>query len=125
MNQKTVNIIGWVLTGMVGALLALSAMMKLMRHDTALAQAAAAGIDADTYFMIGVVEAVALLLFLIPRTAVVGLLLLAAYMGGAIAMHVQLHQPIGMAVLVQVGIWVAGILRLPELRRRLIFGGGD
>lgn len=119
MSKKVIKVSGWVLTVVLGLLFALSAFMKITQNETALAQAAAVGIDAGTYQLIGVIEVTALLLFLIPRTGVLGALLLIAYMGGAIATHLQHQQPIVVALAVQVLLWVAVALRFPELRQRL------
>ena len=47
--------------------------------------AATFGLNASTMQMIGIVELISIILFLIPRTGILGTLLLAAYMGGAVA----------------------------------------
>jgi len=120
MSQKTINITGWVLSIALGLLLAMSAFMKLSQNETAVAQAAGIGLDAATYRWIGIVEVISLLLFIVPRTGVVGALLLIAYMGGAIATHLQHQQPIVMPVVIQVLLWIAAALRFPELVQRLL-----
>lgn len=120
MSQKAMNIIGWVLSIVLALLFAMSAFMKLSLNATAVQQAVAAGMDADTYRIIGVVELLSLVLFLVPRTSLIGALLLIAYMGGAIATHLQHQQPITMAVAIQVVLWIATFLRHPELKQRLI-----
>jgi hypothetical protein len=120
MSQKAMNITGWVLTIVLALLFAMSAFMKLSLNETAVQQAAAAGMDAATYRIIGVVEILSLLLFLVPRTGLLGAFLLIAYMGGAIATHLQHQQPIAMAIAVQVVLWIATLLRHPELKQRLV-----
>lgn len=120
MSKKTTKITGWVLTGLLGLLFAMSAFMKLTQDAGAVAQAAGVGLDPATYRMIGLVEITALVLFIIPRTGVFGGLLLAAYMGGAIATHLQHQQPVAMAVAVQVVLWIALVVRFPELWQRLL-----
>lgn len=120
MSQKAMNITGWVLTIVLALLFAMSAFMKLSLNETAVQQAAGAGMDAATYRIIGVVEIISLILFLVPRTGMIGALLLIAYMGGAIATHLQHQQPIAMAVAVQVVLWIATLLRFPELKQRLV-----
>lgn len=119
MPKKINKIAGWVLTILLGLLFALSAFMKLSQNEAAIAQAATIGFDANTYRLIGVVELVALVLFLIPRTGILGSLLLIAYMGGAIATHLQHSQPIIMAVSVQVLVWIAFVLRYPAILQQL------
>jgi len=111
---------GWVLTILLALLFAMSAFMKLTKNDSALEQAAAVGIDAGTYQMLGVVEIISLILFLIPRTALLSSLLLISYMGGAIATHLQHQQPIIMAVAIQSLLWIAMSLRFPVVRQNLL-----
>ena len=119
MSQKTISIAGWVLTIVLALLFTMSAFMKLSQNEAAQAQAAALGLSGATYQIIGLVEILALILFLIPRTGVVGALFLIAYMGGAIATHLEHGQPVTMAVAVQVLLWIATALRFPELLQRL------
>ncbi|MFS8617993.1 MAG: DoxX family protein [Solitalea sp.] len=120
MSQKAIKITGWTLTALLAFLIAMSAFMKLILDETAVAQAAAVGLDASTYRIIGIIEIVSLLLFIIPRTGVVGTLLLVAYLGGAIVTHLEHQQPIAMAVGVQTVLWITAFIRFPELKHRLI-----
>ena len=119
MSQKTISIIGWILTTILGLVFTMSAFMKLTQNETALEQAASIGLDATTYLYIGIVEVISLVLFIIPRTGVVGALLLIAYMGGAIATHLQHQQPIAIAVSIQILLWITAYVRFPELKQRL------
>lgn len=119
MSQKTIKITGWTLTIILALLFTMSAFMKLIQNETALAQASSFGIDATTYQFIGIIEVISLLLFLIPRTGILGTLLLVAYMGGAIVTHLQHQQPIAVAVIVQILLWVTAFIRFPELKQRL------
>ena len=123
MSQKAINITGWTLTAILGLLLSMSAFMKLTQNESAVAQAASVGIDAATYQFIGVIEIISLILFIIPRTGVIGTLLLAAYLGGAIVTHLQHQQPVAMAVAVQTVLWITAFIRFPELKRRLLTSG--
>ena len=120
MPKKISKITGWIITIILGLLFAFSAYLKLSQNETAIAQAASMGFDANVYRAIGVIELVALGLFLIPRTGILGSLLLIAYMGGAIATHLQHHQPIFMAVAVQVLVWIAFVLRYPTVVQSLV-----
>ncbi|MBO9571060.1 MAG: DoxX family protein [Chitinophagaceae bacterium] len=119
MSQKIIRIAGYTLTIILGLLFAMSAFMKLTQNEAALAQATSFGIEATTYQFIGIIEIISLILFLIPRSGVLGTLLLAAYLGGAIVTHLQHGQPIAMAVAIQILLWITAIIRFPELRQRL------
>ena len=120
MSQKTIKIVGWIMTIILALLFIMSAFMKLTQNETALAQATSFGIDAKTYQIIGLVEIISLVLFLIPRTAILGTLLLIAYLGGAIVTHLQHQQPIAMAIIIQIFLWITAFVRFPELKQRLL-----
>ncbi len=120
MSQKTIKIIGWVLTIILAFLFIMSASMKLTQNETAVAQASTFGIDATTYLFIGIIEIISLILFIIPRTGIIGTLLLAAYLGGAIVTHLQHQEPIAMAVIIQMILWITAFIRFPELSQRLL-----
>lgn len=123
MTQKIIKTTGWVLTIVLALLFTFSAYLKLSQNESALAQAASAGLDPDTYQFIGLVELISVILFIIPRTGVLGSLLLIAYMGGAIVTHLEHQQPIVVALTVQILIWITVALRFPELLQRLLSGG--
>lgn len=120
MAQKTMKIAGWILTIILGLLFTMSAFMKLTQNETAVTQAASFGIDAATYQFIGIIEIVSLVLFIIPRTGILGTLLLVAYLGGAIVTHLQHQESIATAVIIQTLLWVTAFIRFPELKQRII-----
>jgi len=119
MSQKTRKIVGWVLTGLLALVFIMSAFMKLTQDEAAVEQAVTFGIDAATYRIIGIIEVVSLVLFIIPRTGVIGTLLLAAYLGGAIVTHLLHHESFITAVVIQCVLWIAAVIRFPELLQRL------
>jgi hypothetical protein len=120
MSTKTKNIINWVLAGLVGFIFLGSAYGKLSGGAEGIEMAKTIGIDANTYMMIGIVELISIILFLIPRTAVLGTLLLAAYMGGAIAAHLGHGLPIGAPAGIAAFVWIVGVIRSPELLQRIL-----
>jgi hypothetical protein len=64
-----------------------------------------------------VVEIACVLIYLIPRTAVIGAILLTAYMGGAIATHVRVGDPFWVQTVVGMAFWGGLWLRDPRLRQ--------
>jgi DoxX-like family len=120
MSTKTKNIINWVLAGLVGFIFLGSAYGKLSGGAEGIEMAKSIGIDANSYMMIGVVELISIILFLIPRTAVLGTLLLAAYMGGAISAHLGHGLPIGAPIGIAAFVWIVGVVRSPELLQRIL-----
>jgi hypothetical protein len=65
---------------------------------------------------LAILELTCALLFLIPRTAVLGAILVAGYMGGAIATHARLGEPFLVQAGVGLLVWLGLYLRVPRLR---------
>lgn len=120
MSTKTRNIIGWVLTAVLAFVFFGSASMKLIGSANAAKGAAAFGLTPEILKMIGVVEILSIVLFIIPRTGLLGTLLLASYLGGAIATHLEHGQPIFAPVIIQCIVWITATIRFPELSQRLM-----
>ena len=94
--------------------------MKLMGGEEALKGAAAMGLTAGAVKVIGLVELLSIVLFIIPRTGLLGTLMLAAYLGGAIATHVEHGQPFIAPAVVEALVWITATIRFPEMSRRLM-----
>lgn len=120
MNSKTKNIINWVLAGLVGFIFVGSAISKLTGGEEALKMATGIGLDANAFRMVAIVELISVILFIIPRTGILGTLLLAAYMGGAIATHLEHNQSIIAPAAIQAFVWIVAVIRFEELRFRLL-----
>ena len=119
-SEKSKRITYWVLTGLVAFVFLGSAVGKFTAGEEALRMGASFGINAKTYTMIGVVEVVCLLLFVFPRTGILGSLLLSAYMGGAIATHLEHGVSILAPCLIQAFTLLVAFYRFPELRNRIL-----
>ncbi len=114
MNSRTIKIIGWVLSGLISAFLLFSALGKLSGQMTGMM--IGWGFTEGEVTMIAVGELISVILFLIPRTSSLGLLVLSSYMGGAIATHMQAAPPADSYVvpsIILVAIWIASALRVP------------
>ncbi len=120
MTKKTRNIVGWVLAGLLGIAFLGSGFMKLSGNPEALKGAASFGVSAGNVMILGIVEVLPILLFLYPRTGVVGFGLLSAYMGGAIATHLQHSLPITAPIVLECLVWITAAVRFPELTSRLM-----
>jgi hypothetical protein len=111
---------GRVLTGLVVAFLTFDAGIKLAGHPAVEQTGQALGLPAGAGFPLGVGLAVITLLYAVPRTAVLGAVLLTGYLGGAICTHVTAGSPLASHTLfgVYVGVlaWAGLWLRSPALR---------
>ena len=118
MNTKKITY--WVLTGLVSFVFIGSSIGKLTANPEAIKMGAEFGLDAKAYFALGLIELVSVLLFILPRTGVIGTLLLAAYMGGAIATHLEHGQSVIAPCVIQAVLWMVAVYRFPELRTRIL-----
>jgi len=104
--------VGWALSSLLAAFLVFaSAMGKFTQWDGKAEMFAKLGWDSEVMFSIGIVEVAIAILFLIPRTAFLGALLLTAYLGGATATHVRVGEQFLTPIVVCIVAWVALSLR--------------
>lgn len=68
---------------------------------------------------LGTLELVCTLIYIIPRTSVLGAILLTGYLGGAIQTHVRIGEPVYTHIILGVVIWGGIFLREPRLRALL------
>lgn len=120
MNTKTKKITYWVLTGLVSFVFLGSAIGKFTANEEALKMAAKFGLDSKTYLVIGVIELASLILFIIPRTGIIGTLLLSAYMGGAIATHLEHNESVIAPCVILCFTLLVAVYRFPELKNTLL-----
>lgn len=111
---------GWVLTGLIAALLAFSSIIKLVGVPEVRQTMAGLGWPADLDFAVGVIELICVSLYLIPRTAGLGAILETALLGGTVAVKLRVGDPMATHVLfgVYMGaiVWAGLYLRDPRLR---------
>jgi len=117
-QSKARRIAAWVLTSLLSLLLVFSAVMKFLRPPEVMAAVEKWNLK-DELILIGVTELVSAILFFIPRTHSIGVLLLSAYMGGAIVTHMQNDEPYIVQVIFLGVIWIVSYLRHPELLQSL------
>ena len=104
-----------ILGGLAIALVALDAVMKLARVAPAVTGTVELVYPASTVFGIGLVEIICVIVYAIPRTTIVGAVLLTGYFGGAVATHVRIGSPVATHILspiyVSALVWGALALR--------------
>jgi len=116
--------VGWILGAPPVLMMALSATMKLTRQPQVVQLwSSHFGYLDGALVPIGVVELACAVLYVIPRTAVLGAILVAAYLGGAVATHVRIGESTSAPAPVVLGAlaWLGLYLRDPRLRELLPF----
>ena len=113
---------GWVVSGLVGAFLAMSASFKFFTPDIVRETMSGLGWPAHHDLMIGIIETVCVILYIIPQTAVLGAILETALLGGAIATNVRVDNPLFSHELfgVYLGLMIWGGLWLRDSRLRAL-----
>lgn len=110
---------GYIIGFLPVLMLVFSASMKLMKPDGFEESLQHLGWTEDQMFTLALVEISCTLLYLIPRTSILGALLLTAYLGGASATHVRVGDPIYVPVLLGIMIWLGLFLRDSRVRQLL------
>lgn len=121
-SSKLARWTGRVMTGFVTAFLLFDCAIKLLQLDMVAKSSRELGYAPEVMFPIGLVLLACLTLHLIPRTAVLGAVLLTGYLGGAIATHVRVGNPLFSHVLfpIYVAALIWGGLYLRDRRVRAL-----
>lgn len=122
MSKKSI-IIGRVLSGIAIAFLLFDGIMKFFMDKLppeALEAGAALGWSVDQMPLVGTILLICLAIHLYPCTQVLGAVLLTGYLGGAVASHIRVDNPLFSHTLfpiyVAILIWVGLYLRNQKLR---------
>jgi uncharacterized membrane protein YphA (DoxX/SURF4 family) len=130
-RKATVGVwIGRVMSGLVVAfMLMASAFPKLFMPELAQESMQQLGWNAKHLFIIAAIELVGTLLYAIPRTAALGAVVLTGLLGGAVATHLRIENPLFshtvfplyVGLLMWGGLW----LRNAQVRALLPLWGGN
>jgi uncharacterized membrane protein YphA (DoxX/SURF4 family) len=107
---------GYILSALPALLLLFSGVMKLVKPPSVVEGFTHLGYDQSLALGIGIVELLCTILYLIPRTSVLGAILLTGYLGGATATHLRIDEPFYGAVLLGILVWGGLFLRDARLR---------
>jgi hypothetical protein len=121
--SKKQRIAGWIVSGIIAAFLVFSASGKFRDWPGKAEMFSHIGYTIDTLKIVGFVEVLVAVLFLVPRTAFVGAILVTGYLGGATATHVRVGDPFFMPIVLGVVAWVGYALRRPDVVKAA-FGPG-
>jgi hypothetical protein len=120
-SQRSSVWAGRILTALFAAfMLGASITPKLLNMDAATEMLAALGWPASFALSIGLLELAFLLLYLVPRTAMLGAVLMTALLGGAMATHLRIGSPLLshtlFSIYLALAMWGGLWLRSPALR---------
>jgi DoxX-like family len=113
-GRKSV-IAGRIISGIAIAFMTFDVAMKLAGTKEAVEGTTQLGFSPGVILPLGLIQLACLLLYVVPRTAPLGATLLTAYLGGAVAIHVRLGNPMFthalFPVYVAVFLWAGLYLR--------------
>jgi len=115
-SRKRLVWTGRIITALVVAFLLLDAVLKLLPIAPVVEASTRLGFAVTAIRPMGAILLVATLLHVAPRTAVLGALLVTAYLGGATATLVRSGDPFWFPVAMGVMVWVGLLLRQPRVR---------
>jgi len=111
---------GYILTALVALFLAFDTTLKVLGLPAAVQGTMNLGYPAQSVIWIGTIQLICLVLYLVPRTTVLGAVLLTGYLGGAVASQVRVEAPLFSHVLFPIYtaalMWGGVYLRETRLR---------
>lgn len=106
---------GYIATALPVLLLLFSASGKFFKPEGMEANILPLGWKMEQMTWLGIVELACVIIYLIPKTAVFGAVLLTAYLGGATAAHARIGDPYFIPIIAGILVWLGIYLREPRL----------
>ena len=123
-SSKKMKITGWVLSILAILLLLADGLGKLIKPEPVVKATLELGYPENTITTIGILVIICAIIYAIPRSALIGAILLTGFLGGAIATHFRINNPLFSHTLFPVYlllfIWLGLYLRSASLRKLLL-----
>jgi hypothetical protein len=117
---------GRILSGIAASFLIVDGAVKVLRLAPAVTGTVELGYPESAVVSIGVLVLIGVALYAIPRTSVLGAIWLTAFLGGAVATHVRVGNPLFSHTLfpiyVAAVVWGGLVLRRPRLLEVILRG---
>lgn len=107
---------GRVMSALPVLMLTFSAVMKFAKPAEVVKGFTHLGYPEKLATGLGIVELTCTVLYIVPRTAVLGAILLTAFLGGAVATHLRIGDPYFIPIILGVLVWGGLFLRDQRLR---------
>ena len=107
--------IGWTLTVLASAVFVFSATMKLVGGKALEEGMAHLGLPMTLVVPLAVLELACVAVYLLPRSSVLGAVLLTGYVGGALCTHLRVGDPFHVPIVLGVFVWLGIYLREERL----------
>jgi hypothetical protein len=107
---------GRIMSSLVVLLMVSSAVMKLMKPPSVVQGFGHFGFSEGLLLPLGILELVCTVIYVVPRTSVLGAILLTGYLGGATAATARIGEPFIAAVVGGILVWGGLFMRDRRLR---------
>ncbi len=105
---------GWIVSSLIAAFMLFDAIGKLLKPKAVVDAFAQTGWPIETSIPIGIILLLCTVAFVIPRTSILGAVLLTAYLGGAVATNMRIQNPlfshtlfpVYFGILIWIGVWL-------------------
>jgi hypothetical protein len=118
-SDRNRTIAGWVLGVLASLPFFPSAAFKLTKNPQAIEGLARIGLSENGVVILGVVELLMIVVYLVPPTSVLGAVLVTGYVGGILVTHLTMHLPLWIPIAIGLAVWLGLWLREPRLRALL------
>lgn len=116
--------IGWVISILIALMLMVDGVMKIIQPVEVIDATTQLGYSVSSILTIGIILIVCTILYLYPKTSFLGAILLTGYLGGAVATHLRINNPVFshqlFPVYLGIVVWLGAALRHPIIRQLLI-----
>lgn len=107
---------GWIASALPILMLLFSGVFKLLKPEALVTEFTRLGYEENVILALGIVEIGCTIVYAIPRSAVLGAILLTGYLDGAVATHVRIGDAFIPPILGGVLVWLGLYLRDARLR---------
>ena len=118
-----------IMSGLAVTFMVFDSVIKVIRESHAVESTVQLGYPESAVVVIGIIETLCLLLYVIPQTSAFGAVFLTGYLGGAVAIQFRLNNPLFshtlFPVYIAVLLWGSLYLREPRLKQLIPFRTGQ
>jgi hypothetical protein len=108
--------VGRVISALAALVFLMSAFLKLKGGPELMQGMAHLGLPESMIRPLAILEISCVVIYLIPKTSVLGAILLAGYVGGAICTHWRVGDPFVAQIVLGIFVWLCLYLREPRLK---------
>ncbi len=99
------------------------AIAKILKESNSVKGTVTLGYSENMVTVIGTILLISTIIYIIPRTAILGAILITGYLGGAIAIMLRVGTPTYFPIIFGILIWLSLYLRNEKVKSLLNFGG--